>query len=172
MAEPLCVYVLIDHSASMNGAALESLRQGVQVLLSAFESYRGRPLKVSLLTFESTPTLLTPLSDAEAEEFTTDVSLILATLETVGASNLGKALRHLAQSLSEGAHNILYLFSDGNFTDDWQAALEALRPSLRRIYAVACGMAANQETLAVADQVLLVGNLTADALLATLRAAK
>ncbi|MCE7948834.1 MAG: VWA domain-containing protein [Chloroflexi bacterium CFX4] len=172
MAEPLCVYVLIDHSASMNGAALESLRQGVQVLLSAFEGYRVRPLKVSLLTFESTPTLLTPLSDAQAEEFTTDVSLILATLETAGASNLGKALRRLAESLSEGTHNILYLFSDGNFTDNWQAALEALRPNLRRLYAVACGMAANRETLAVADQVLLVGNLTADALLTTLRTAK
>ncbi len=172
MAEPLCVYVLIDHSASMNGAALESLRQGVQVLLSAFEGYRGRPLKVSLLTFESTPTLMTPLSDAEAEEFTTDVSLILATLETAGASNLGKALRHLADHLLEGTHNILYLFSDGNFTDDWEATLAALRPNFRRIYTVACGMAANRETLAAADQVLWVSNLTADALLTTLRAAK
>ncbi|MCS6872696.1 MAG: VWA domain-containing protein [Anaerolineae bacterium] len=172
MAETLCVYILLDHSASMSGTALESLRQGVQVLLSAFESYSGRLIKAAVLAYESMPTVVTPLQAIHSELFHADVNLILATLEPVGASNLGKALRRLAVELPQGASAALYLFSDGGFTDDWQEALAELRPRLKRFYAVACGIAPDRATLSAADQVLSVGSLTTDSLLATLRVAK
>ncbi|MFN7209035.1 MAG: vWA domain-containing protein [Aggregatilineales bacterium] len=169
MAEPLYVYLLLDHSASMSGAALESLRQGAQALLSAFESYGGRPLRAALLAFESAPTALTPPQDVRAELFHADFNLILATLEPAGASNLGGALRRLAAELPD-APVALYLFSDGDFTDDGLEALAELRPRLKRFYAVACGMAANRAAFAAADQVFSVQQLTADVLLMSLRA--
>jgi uncharacterized protein YegL len=169
MAESPYLYILLDHSASMSGAPLEALRQGMQVLLSAFERYSGQPIRAALLAYESAPTAVTALQAIDSPLFNADANLILATLESAGASNLGKALRRLAAELPQGALAVIYLFSDGGFTDDWQCALAELRPRLKRFYAVACGMAANRATLAAADQVLPVSDLTADLLLATLR---
>ncbi|PJF31771.1 MAG: hypothetical protein CUN51_02180 [Candidatus Thermofonsia Clade 1 bacterium] len=172
MPEPLYVYVLLDHSASMSGTALEALRQGAQVLLSALESYNGRPIQAALIAYESAPTAVMALQPAHSELFHADANLILATLEPAGTSNLGRALRRLAADLPSDVSTVLYLFTDGGFTDDWQAALAEVRPRLKRFYAVACGMSADRAALSVADQVLSVGDLTADTLLATLRAIK
>ncbi len=172
MPEPLHLYILLDHSASMGGAALEALRQGAQVLLSALESCTGRPLRATLIAFESEPTVVTDPQDVRTGLFNADVNLVLATLEPAGASNLGKALRHLAKALPDSTAAVLYLFSDGGFTDDWLEALAELRPRLKRFYAIACGMAADRAALAAADQVLPVGDLTADSLLTALRAIK
>lgn len=169
MAEPLCVYILLDHSASMSGAPLEALRQGTQVLLSAFERYSGRPIQAALIAYESVPTAVTALQAVDSALFDAEANLILATLESAGASNLGKALRRLAAELPQDALAAVYLFSDGGFTDDWQCALRELRPHLKRFYAVACGMSADLETLAAADRVLRVSDLTTDLLLETLR---
>jgi uncharacterized protein YegL len=172
IAEPLCAYILVDCSASMSGAPFEALRQGVQVLLNAFERYNGRAVQAALLAFESAPILMTPLQAAHSEAFIADANQILATSEPAGASNLGKALRQLAAALPEGAMTALYLFSDGGFTDDWQSALAQVRPRLKCFYAVACGLSADREALSAADQVLSVDGLTADTLLTALRAIK
>jgi uncharacterized protein YegL len=169
MAELPCLYILLDHSASMNGAPLEALRQGMQVLLSAFERYSGQPIRAALIAYESAPTAVTAPQAIDSPSFSAEVDLILAALEPAGASNLGRALRRLAAELPKDAPAAIYLFSDGGFTDDWQSALAELRPRLKRFYAVACGMAADYQTLGAADQVLRVSDLTADLLLATLR---
>ncbi|GAB4547362.1 MAG: VWA domain-containing protein [Anaerolineae bacterium] len=164
------IILIFDASASMSGTGLEALRQAVQLMLSALRDYTGRSRKLTIILYESTPYVLYPTEIIHNfEDFELTVSLPLSTLEPAGASNFGAALRLIPSFLSEREVSLVYWFTDGEPTDDWERVLESLRGRIRLI-GVGCGMKVNVALLSeVCDRVFGMENLTTEALLGTLR---
>src|SRR5688500_4737998 len=99
----LHTYLLLDTSASMAGAPLEALKQALHLLCGTFISRSKQPIKVGVISYESTPKEITPLGDVQAFE--------MPTLEAGGASNLGKAFRLVSEKLSESDPTVIYVFT-------------------------------------------------------------
>ncbi|MCC7448575.1 MAG: hypothetical protein IT324_14240, partial [Anaerolineae bacterium] len=55
MTDPIHAYLLLDTSASMTGAPLEALKQGLQLLCGTFIARCTRPVHISLIGYESVP---------------------------------------------------------------------------------------------------------------------
>ncbi len=160
---PIHAYLLLDMSASMSGAPLEAMKQGLQLLCGTFISRSKRPILIRLIGYESTAREIAPLRDVT--EFQ------LPRLDAGGSSGLGGAFRFLERTMPEHDPSLVYVFTDGEPTDDWDAALESLRPHIARIVGVGCGMSANMETLApIVDRAFQVRELTPDLLFDTFRA--
>jgi uncharacterized protein YegL len=81
----LHAWLLLDTSASMAGAPLEALKQALHLLCGTFISRSKQPVKVGVMSYESTIHEITPLGDVQGFE--------MPKLEAGGASNLGKAFR-------------------------------------------------------------------------------
>jgi len=65
---------------------------------------------------------------------------------------------------------LVYIFTDGDPNDDWPAALDQVRPRVTKIYGLACGLTTQADQLKpFSDQVLMMGDLTPDALFSTIR---
>ncbi len=156
-------HLLLDTSASMSGAPLEALKQGLQLLCGTFISRSKQPVQISLIGYESTARQIAPLQDVT--EFT------LPKLESGGTSDLGSAFRLLTRTIAEHDPSLVYIFTDGEPTDDWEVAIEPLRPRLQKIVGIACGPKANMMALQpIADKVFQVRELTPDLLFETFRA--
>src|SRR5262249_47270676 len=119
MADPIYAHVLLDTSASMYGAPLEALKQGVQLLFGTFISRSKRPIHVRLIGFESTARELIALQHV--------IGLELPPLDAAGSSGLGGALRLLASTMPDHDPSLVYIFTDGEPTDDWETTVEPLR---------------------------------------------
>jgi uncharacterized protein YegL len=163
VADPIYAHVLLDTSASMYGAPLESLKQGVQLLFGTFISRSKRPIHVRLIGYESTARELVPLQHV--------IGLELPPLDAAGSSGLGGALRLLASTMPDHDPSLVYIFTDGEPTDDWEPALDALRSRVRAMVAIVCGLTAHGTALAPAlDRVLQMREVTPDVLFDTFRA--
>ncbi len=162
MTEPIYAHLLLDTSASMSGAPLESLKQGLQLLCGTFISRSKRPIHVGLIGFESTARQIAPFRDIA--EFR------MPKLEAAGSSGLGGAFR-LLLTMPEHNPSLVYIFTDGEPTDDWEAVLQTLRARIQKVVVVACGPQASATTLEPAvDTVFQVRELTPDLLFDTFRA--
>src|SRR5260221_14332870 len=160
-------YLLLDLSASMSGAALESLKSGVHLLCATFISRSQKPLKISLIGYESTAREILPLTDVHLFETRFDkLNLVPA-----GSSGLGGGLRFVADRMPDHDPTLVYIFTDGEPTDDWEAGIAPLRSRVQRIFALICGFAGDKETLAPAvDGVYRVLDALPDMLFETFRA--
>jgi uncharacterized protein YegL len=155
-------HLMLDTSASMTGAPLEALKQGLQLLCGTFISRSKQPVQISLIGYESTARQIAPLQDVS--EF------MLPKLESGGSSGLGGAFRLLTRTMADHDPSLVYIFTDGEPTDDWEVAVEPLRPRLKKIVGIACGPRANVSGLTpVADRVFQVRELTPDLLFETFR---
>ncbi len=162
MTDPIHAYLLLDTSASMTGAPLEALKQGLQLLCGTFLSRSKRPVRVSLIGFESAARAITSLQAVE--------DFAMPALDAAGSSGLGGAFRLLAQSMPDHDPTLVYVFTDGEPTDDWETALETLRPRVRQIVGIACGPAADAAMLGtIADPTFQMRELTPDLLFDTFR---
>lgn len=168
--DPRNIILVFDASASMSGTGLEALRQAAQLMLSTLHDYTGRSKRLTIILYESVPHVLySPEVIHNFEEFDLTVLLPLNTLEPAGASNFGAALRLIPNFLGDSEVSLVYWFTDGEPTDDWETALESLRGRIRLI-GVGCGIKADEALLKeVCDRVFSRENLTAEALLDTLR---
>jgi uncharacterized protein YegL len=172
----LQVYLLLDLSASMSGAPLEALKQGVSLARTVFAERvgNGRAVQIAVIGYHSTAQLLVPLSDVAAP-------FPLPDLQAGGTSRLGAAFRLLTEQLDQSnSHSVspsvnsqstlVYIFTDGDPNDDWPAALDQVRPRVTKIYGLACGLTTQADQLKpFSDQVLMMGDLTPDALFSTIR---
>jgi uncharacterized protein YegL len=162
MASALHAYLLLDSSASMDGAPLEALKQGLQLLCGTFISRSKRPVKISMITFESTAREIASLRDVT--EFD------LPRLEAAGSSGLGGAFRLVSEVMPDHDPSLVYVFTDGEPTDDWEAAIEALRPRVKTVVGIACGPVASTAALEpVLDRVFQMRDLMPDLLFDTFR---
>ncbi len=139
----LPVYLLLDCSGSMAGEPIEAMQMGLKTLLS---DLRNNPLAmetvwVSVLAFSNTAEVVVPLT--EIQEFATEP------LVACGASALGEAIELLDRRIREEVRQttlqqkgdwkpLVFIFTDGEPTDDWQEAARKFREQGRAVVVV-CG---------------------------------
>lgn len=164
MSDALHVYLILDISASMTGAPVESLKQGVSLMHSTLAARSNRPVSIAAVSYESFAMIVRPLQSVR-DDFS------LPELTPGGSSCLGAALRLMERTMQPGIKTLLYLFSDGGEpTDDWEVALPMLRPRLTRSFGLACGLRADPTALRpYCDEVFALRDLTPDVLFGTFR---
>jgi uncharacterized protein YegL len=159
----LHAYLLLDTSASMTGAPLEALKQALNLVCGTFISRSKQPVQIALIGYESTAREMSKLIEASDFE--------MPKLETGGSSGLGGAFRLMQNVMVEHDPTIVYIFTDGEPTDDWEVAIQMLKPRVKKIIGVACGIRASSTTLdPLLDKMFSVRQLTPDLLFETFRA--
>ncbi len=172
----LPVYLLLDTSASMDGAPMTALEVGLRTLLSAL---RQDPLALetvylSVITFDRQARQVVPMTEIAA--------FIPPVLVTGPATALGDALRLTAQrSDVEVARSsatvkgdwkpMVFIMTDGSPTDDWQAGLaEFKKRNFGAVIACAAGRGARTDVLKrITDTVVEIDTADSTTLLAFFR---
>jgi uncharacterized protein YegL len=169
----LPVYLLLDCSESMAGGAIEQVALGVRTLVAELCS---NPLALetvylSVITFAREAKQVVPLTEL--------LHFKPPPLAVRTGTALGAALRLLQECLkrdvvrstptTKGDYKpLVFLLTDGQPTDDWEAAADALRspnsPRVANVYAVGCGPDVDLDVLrAVTDIVIQMDELTPEA---------
>lgn len=128
----LPVYLLVDTSGSMYGEPIESVRNGLRILLSSLrqDPYALETAFLSVIEFNTEATQVVPLVDL--------MGFQEPELTPKGTTSLGAALSLLAErigvevkSWSKDHHSdwlpLVFIFSDGGATDDLQSGVNALK---------------------------------------------
>lgn len=159
----LHVYLLLDISASMNGAPFEAMKQGAALVRTTFASRGTQAISLAVMTYHSTAEMIHPLTDVHQP-------FVLPPLMAGGTSRLGAAFRLLRSQLHAGTPTLVYIFTDGEPNDDWGQPLAAVRGSVKRIFGLACRMDTDRSLLSpFCDQVYAVQDVTPDTLFGTFR---
>lgn len=146
----LPVYLLLDTSGSMHGEPIESVKNGMQLLINSLRSdpYALENAHVSVITFDSTAKQVVPLTELPAFQ----CPMITAS----GGTSLGEGLSLLASCiLSEVKRGttdsrgdwrpLIFIMTDGCPTDNWQQGLDKLK-QVRTAIIVACGAGPGADT--------------------------
>ncbi|MBN6710851.1 VWA domain-containing protein [Haemophilus haemoglobinophilus] len=146
----LPVYLLVDTSGSMMGEAIESVRNGLQMLVSALrqDPYALETAYLSVITFNTTAKQVTPLTEL--------MSFQIPDLQASGVTAMGGALSLLADCINREVQKgssevkgdwkpVVFLLSDGLPTDDLQQGINAIRTVKTGTF-VACAAGAGADT--------------------------
>lgn len=146
----LPIYLLLDTSGSMHGEAIEAVTNGLQVMISSLrqDPYALETAWVSVITFNSNPTQVVPLTELTA--FQPPV------LTANGTTEMGAALKFLAERIavevSKGSAEvkgdwkpIIFAMTDGHATDDLQPGIDAIR-QIKTGSIVACAAGPEADT--------------------------
>lgn len=128
----LPVYLLIDTSGSMYGEPIESVKNGLQALLSSLrqDPYALETAFLSLIEFNTQANQTVPLTDL--------MTFQAPELKPSGVTALGEALGLLAEKVAQEVQKttleekgdwrpLVFIFSDGAATDDLQKGIDALK---------------------------------------------
>lgn len=152
----LPVYLLIDTSESMAGPAFDAVRRGIDALI---QQLRGDPMAIetvwiSLLTFGRQARVSAPLTDIVQFQLP---RLALGTGTALGAGLElleGQMKREVTPHTLDHKGDwkpIVFLLTDGDPTDRWEAAADRFRTEIcgkkANVIAVACGPDVNIENL-------------------------
>ncbi|WP_314342230.1 VWA domain-containing protein [Simonsiella muelleri] len=164
----LPVYLLVDTSGSMHGEAIEAVRNGLQVLVSALrqDPYALETAYLSVITFDSQAKQVTPLTEL--------MNFQIPNIEANGATAMGGALTLLADCINrevvKGSAEVkgdwkpvVFLLSDGSPTDSISKGIADIKAVKTGIFvACAAGPHADTSTLKqITETVVLLD--TADA---------
>lgn len=158
------VYLLIDTSGSMTGEPIESVKVGLEAMLS---SLRGDPFalesaNISIITYDREVKVILPLTPLE------DIQLPEITCPESGPTNMGAALKTLCKQMDSEVHlstptqkgdwmPLLFLMTDGKPSDimEYNEAIpEVKKRKFATIVACAAGSKAKTEPLLqLTDQV-------------------
>lgn len=144
----LPVYLLIDCSESMAGPAIDSVNEAVQSMVQDLRStpHALETVAMSLIAFSGDARLVVPLTPIDMFQ--------LPALTIRPGTSLGRALDLLASCISTDVvkttqerkgdwRPLVFLFTDGQPTDDWRGAAERIKvmasPRIANIYAIGCG---------------------------------
>lgn len=124
----LPVYLLLDTSGSMTGEPIESVKNGVQMLVSALrqDPYALETAYLSVITFDSSANQLVPLT--ELALFQTP------NINASGTTALGAALELVSDKIESEVVKtttdtkgdwkpMVFIMTDGVPTDDWERSL-------------------------------------------------
>lgn len=160
----LPVYLLIDTSGSMTGEPIESVKVGLEAMLS---SLRGDPFalesaNISIITYDREVKVILPLTPLE------DIQIPEITCPESGPTNMGAALKTLCKQIDSEVHlstpiqkgdwmPLLFLMTDGKPSDIMEyneAISEVKKRKFATIVACAAGSKAKTEPLQqLTDQV-------------------
>jgi uncharacterized protein YegL len=170
----LPVYLVLDVSESMAGPAIEAVDKSIQALVAELKKdpHALETAHMSVITFAREAKQIVPLTDI--------ADFVPPKLSVRTGTSLGKALRLLLDCMArevirtsdcqKGDYKpLVYLLTDGQPTDDWRPAVEALRrannPKIANIIAVGCGPDADVEILRqVSETVLLIPTASQESL--------
>jgi len=152
MPKKLPVYLLLDTSGSMGGDPIESVRNGLTMLVQALrqEPQALETAYISVITFNSTAQQVVPLTDL--------FSFQEPSINASGATALGEALELAAHKISTEVTKttadtkgdwkpLVFMMTDGEPTDDWAKGAEALKKQSATVIACAAGTNANTSLL-------------------------
>lgn len=149
----LPVYLLLDTSGSMSGEPIESVRSGLQLLVTALrqDPYALETAHLSVITFNSSAQQIVPLTELTAFQ--------APDLNVSGTTALGEALTLLAdcitREVTKGSAEqkgdwkpAVFILTDGGATDDLNKGIAALKTvSTSTIVACAAGQHASPDEL-------------------------
>lgn len=144
----LPVYLLIDCSESMAGAAMDSVNAAIKGMV---KDLLGTPhaletVALSVIAFSGDARVVVPLTPVEMFQ--------MPALTIRPGTSLGRALDLLASCISADVilttkdrkgdwRPLVFLFTDGQPTDDWREAVKRIKaltsPRIANIYAIGCG---------------------------------
>ena len=169
----LPVYLLLDCSESMAGTGIEEINRGVQTLVAELlkNPMALETAFLSVITFSRYAKQDVPLTELAAFR--------VPKLAVRPGTSFGAAIRLLTNCLKrevtvtthsqKGDYKpLVFLFTDGQPTDDWEAAVEQLRgtnqPKIANIYAIGCGPDVDSQILhGVTDIVLKMDGMSTEA---------
>jgi uncharacterized protein YegL len=149
----LPVYLVLDTSGSMTGEPIESVKNGVQVLLSTLrqDPHALETVYLSIISFNSRAEQVLPLTELSAVQ--------LPNLVAQGTTSMGDALSLLSSKAesevvrtSESTKGdwkpLVFLMTDGQPTDDMTAGLARFKQQKwGMVIACAAGSGANTSVL-------------------------
>jgi uncharacterized protein YegL len=168
------VYLLLDTSASMHGAPIQAVQQGVHLIHRELlnNPHAIETVFLSVITFDSTAKQIVQLTSVE--QFTPPV------LKAEGNTALGAAITLLDQALDrelrpniEGRKGdyrpLIFLLTDGAPTDNWKEPVARLKARTTHkfgsLVALGCGPTANMATLKeITNDVLKMSDVSADSM--------
>lgn len=149
----LPVYLVLDISGSMTGEPIESVKNGVQVLISTLrqDPYALETAFLSVITFDSSARQLVPLTELSMFQ--------MPDIQATGTTALGEALTLLANKANTEVTKttaevkgdwkpLVFLMTDGEPTDNWQKGLaDFKKQKFGLVVACAAGSGANTNLL-------------------------
>lgn len=167
----LPVYLLLDTSGSMYGEPIESVKNGLETLLSSLrqDPYALETAFLSIIEFNSQVVQSVPLTDL--------MSFQSPDLTPSGTTSLGAALTLLANKVDEEVKTttleekgdwrpLVFIFSDGGATDDLQKGINDLQLTKMGIV-VACAAgnhAKHDELMKITENVVHLENADSNAI--------
>lgn len=149
----LPIYLLLDTSGSMYGEPIESVKTGVQTLISTLRSdpYALETAFISIISFNSSAQQIVPLTDLATFQ--------QPSIDAGGCTAMGEALSLLAQKIDAEVTKttadkkgdwrpLVFILTDGEPTDDLNKGLTVFKSKkFGMVVACAAGMGANTDTL-------------------------